>query len=327
MIKVTVLIFIILCFLNLYFGAVKIDYLSLFQEKDSIYFSIEKLRIINLLQVVLVGASLALCGSVLQKILRNPLADPFILGISAGGTCFAASFVLLGLYSCSYFSFIDQFFPVQSIFSFIGCFFSFSFLLFFKKKVRNSNDEYAFPLIGIILNSIFSAILILLVAVAGPSQLSQIHGWLIGTMQPISVVQLCFLFLFALPVATFILKNSNQLNLLLFGDEFAKSLGVDPIRLRRRMIFGICILVSIAVSISGAVGFIGLIVPHFVKKFRRSSPLIECCLSLFVGSSLLLFADMLSRVLFSPAQLPIGVFTALLGAPAFCFILLKRRIR
>lgn len=315
----------ILCVLNLYFGPVKIDYGSLFQEKDSIYFTIEKLRIINLLQVVLVGSSLALCGNVLQKVLRNPLADPFILGISAGGTCFAACFVLLGWYSYPYFSFIDSFFPVQSIFSFVGCFLSFFFLLFFKKKVRHSNDEYAFPLIGIILNSIFSAILILLVAVAGPSELSQIHSWLIGTMQPISLVQLSFLFALAFLPALFILKNSNQLNLLLFGDEFAKSLGVDPIRLRRHMIFGVCILVSIAVSISGAVGFIGLIVPHFVKKCRKGSVLMQCFLSMLFGSSLLVFADMLSRILFSPAQLPIGVFTALLGAPAFCLILLKRR--
>jgi iron complex transport system permease protein len=169
--------------------------------------------------------------------------------------------------------------------------------------------------------------LILLVAVAGPSELSQIHGWLIGTMQPINLVQLFFLFLLASLPVLFILKNSNQLNLLLFGDEFAKSLGVDPIRLRRSMIFGVCILVSIAVSISGAIGFIGLIVPHFVKKWRRGSALMQCFLSMLIGSSLLIFADMLSRILFSPAQLPIGVFTALLGAPVFCFILLQRRIR
>lgn len=296
-----------------------------FQDKNSVDFKIAAIRTINLFQSSLIGAYLALSGCILQKILRNPLSDPFILGISAGGTCFAAAFVLLGFYSYAEFSFLDTFFPVQSLFSFLGCFISFALLLFLKNKIRSANDEYSLPLIGIVLNSLFSAVLILLIATGSPSQLSQIHGWIIGSLQPVTFSQMIFLLFISFIPLFFILKNANSLTALLFGDEFAKSLGVNSESIRRHMIFWVCVLISIVVSISGSIGFIGLIVPHFVKKCHRLSPTLECVVAMIVGASVLVLADMLSRTLFSPAQLPIGVFTAAFGAPALSLILLRKK--
>lgn len=279
-----------------------------------------------MLEVIFVGSCLALCGNVLQKILRNPLADPFVLGISAGGTFFSASFVLLGLssYSLCFFK-IASFFPIQSVFSFLGCLVAFLFLLFGKKRIPHADDEYVFVLLGVILNAVCSSVLMLLIALADPSELSQIHGWLIGSIQPIRLSQISAMFLVAALPFVFILKQSSQMNLLLFGDEFARSAGIQPEHLRNRLIFSICALISLAVCISGAIGFLGLIVPHFIKRAHHVSVLQENILCVIAGSILLLFADVMSRSLLAPAEIPIGVFTALFGAPAFCFFLFQKK--
>ena len=115
----------------------------------------------------------------------------------------------------------------------------------------------------------------------------------------------------------------NVLNHLLFGDEFAKSLGVNPEKIRNKLIFLICILISAVVSISGAIGFIGLIVPHYVRKLHKSTVYFELILTMICGAIVLVISDLLSRVMLSPSQLPIGIFTALIGAPALAFILLR----
>lgn len=321
------LIFLISCIINLVFGATSLDFFSFFHGKiDEISFQILSFRFVHMLEVIFVGACLSLCGNVLQKILRNPLADPFVLGISAGGTFFSASFVLLGLSSYSlYFSKISSFFPIQSVFSFLGCVVSFLFLLFGKKRVPHFEDEYVFVLLGVILNAVFSSTLMLLIALADPSELSQIHGWLIGSIQPISFIQVSALFFIAIFPLFFILKQSNRMNLLIFGDDFAASAGIKPEQLRNRLVFAICALIALAVSISGAIGFLGLIVPHFVKRVHHVSVLKENILCLVSGGILLLIADVMSRSLLAPAEIPIGVFTALFGAPAFCFFLFQRK--
>ena len=308
------------CFLDVYFGSVKIH----FSFSDSYSFKIAKFRMTEMFQSMLAGAILALCGAVLQKILKNPLADPFILGISSGGSCFSAIFVLLNL--SVYFSFfqLDSFFPLQSIVSFIGCMFAFFFILSFKNKIKSHQEEYSYLIIGIILNSFFSAVLLITISLSDQSQLSQIHNWLIGSLQPISFLQIIALLIFCVPCVFFILKESKLIPLLMFEDTFSKSLGIQPERLRNKLIFLICILISIVVSISGSIGFIGLIIPHYVQKLHRSFILQELILTMICGALVLVFADFLSRVLIPPSQLPIGIFTALIGAPALAFILLKR---
>ncbi|MES2614719.1 MAG: iron ABC transporter permease [Bdellovibrionota bacterium] len=271
------------------------------------------------------GAILALCGGVLQKILKNPLADPFILGISSGGSCFAALFVLLNFSSFFYLTNLNKYFPLQSIVSLLGCLFSFYFINKFRKKIKAQHQEYSYLIIGIILNAFFSAVLMITISLADQTQLSQIHNWLVGCLQPVSVIQIMFLILACTPCIFLILKEAPFLNYLLFGDDFAKSLGVNPEKIRNKLIFLICILISIVVSISGAIGFIGLIVPHYVRKMHKGTVFNELVLTMICGSIVLVIADLLSRVLLAPSQLPIGIFTALIGAPSLAFILLRER--
>ena len=120
--------------------------------------------------------------------------------------------------------------------------------------------------------------------------------------------------------------NSKYFDMMLFGDDFAKSMGIHSLKLRNRSIFMICILISVVVSTAGVISFIGLIIPHIIRKIHRFSSRFECILSMCLGAVILINADTLSRTLFSPAQLSVGIFTAIIGAPALSFILFKRKI-
>lgn len=314
-------------FFSIYYGSVNLfsfEFKKIFNQNNEIFYKIISLRINGLFQAGFIGAILALCGYVLQKILRNPLADPFILGISSGGTCFASIFLIFN--SSALFASLPviYIFPIQSIFAFIGCLVSFIILLLARKKIKSIHDEYVFPVIGIIINSFFSSILMMVFSLAKPEQLSEIHNFLIGTLQPISFYQLLSLIVLSVIPIMNILKNSKYFDFMLFGDEFAKSMGIHPVKLRNQSIFMICILISVVVSTAGVIAFIGLIIPHIIGKIHRYSPYFECILSMMLGAIILINADTLSRTLFSPAQLSVGIFTAIIGAPTLSFILFKR---
>ena len=278
----------------------------------------------GLIQAAIIGAILALCGYILQKLLRNPLADPFILGISSGGSCFASLFFIFNSLPIISGLPLTILFPIQSIFAFIGCMFSFIILILARKNIKNLNDDYIFPVIGIIINSFFSSILMLIFSLAKPEQLSEIHNFLMGSLQPISIYPLLFIVTLSIYPIYYILKKSKFYDYMLFGDDFAKSMGINPVKLRNNSILMICILISLAVSTSGIIAFIGLIIPHIIRKIHRFSSCFEIIICMILGAIVLVNADTLSRSLFSPAQLSVGIFTAILGAPMLSFILLKR---
>ena len=322
-----IIVLTISAFFSIYYGSVHISIFELknFLEKDNeIFYKIIGLRFNGLIQAALIGAILALSGSILQKILRNPLADPFILGISSGGTCFASIFLVFN--STAFFSSFPliSIFPIQSLFAFVGCLFSFAILLLARKKIKSIHDEYIFPVIGIIINSFFSSILMMVFSIAKPEQLSEIHNFLIGTLQPISLYQMLFLIVLSIVPIMSLLKNSKYFDFMLFGDEFAKSMGIQPVKLRNGSIFMICILISVVVSTAGIIAFVGLIIPHIIRKIHRYSTYFENILCMLMGAIILINADTLSRTLFSPAQLSVGIFTAIIGAPALSVILFKR---
>ncbi|WP_338637772.1 iron ABC transporter permease [Spirobacillus cienkowskii] len=313
------------CMFNLYFGSINFkSFFNLYIESHELFGKILKLRVINLMQVVLVGATLPLCGYILQKLLRNPLADPFILGVSSGGTFFSALFLMVYPLIPIYYSSLFNVFPIQPIFAFVGCVFSFLIIFYMRKKILNVQDEFTYIIIGIILNSFFSSLLLIIFTVAKPSQLLEIQNYLIGNIQQCSSIQLIFCYIIVSFIIYKLLNYVKYLDILLFGDEFAKSIGVDPTHLRKKIIFLICIIISIVIVLSGSIAFIGLIIPHIIKRIHRFSSQFEVILSMILGAIVLINADTLSRTLFSPAQLSIGIFTAILGAPLLSYILFKR---
>ncbi|KAB8030947.1 FecCD family ABC transporter permease [Fluviispira multicolorata] len=326
---VYLMLLLISAFFSIYYGSVNISFMQFFSsssELEDIPSKILELRINSLLQAALVGAILALSGCVLQRVLRNPLADPFILGISSGGTCFLSLSILINYPPL--FSIISSqtFIPIKSFHAFIGCIVSFLILFSFRRKIKTVNDEYVYPVIGIIINSFFSAILMMVITIAKPEQLAEIHNLMIGTLQPITFNQIFFFYAMSIFPIIFILRNAKYFDFMIFGDDFSKSLGINSLKIRCISIVMICILVSLVVSTAGSIGFIGLIIPHMIRKIHRFSPFFECILCMQLGAIILINADTLSRSLFSPAQLPLGIFTAILGAPILAFILIRKQV-
>ncbi|WGL61361.1 iron ABC transporter permease [Pigmentibacter sp. JX0631] len=317
-------LYIISALLSIFFGSTELFSTDNIEKNFAIFIKIFELRINNFLTVSFVGATLAYCGNILQNILKNPLADPFILGISSGGTCLVAFLMLFPLPLFLLPFAFNITFSFQTIAAFIGCMMSFNIIFILRRKIKSVNDEYIYPVIGIIINTFLSSIILFIFSIIKPEKLSEIHNFLIGSIQPLSFYEILFIIIFSIYPFIKLFQLSRFFNVIQFGDDFSKSMAIDPEKIRKECIFFVCILISITVSIAGIISFIGLIIPHLVKKIHRVNSKSELIICIFLGAIVLLNADTLSRILLSPAQLPVGIFTALIGAPFLTMILLKR---
>jgi iron complex transport system permease protein len=277
-----------------------------------------QLRLARAASCVVVGALLALSGSVLQRLLRNPLADPFVLGISSGGTAFVVAATVIGLPAASLSGF-----PVRSVYAFAGCFLALGILLATRSRLERASDA-GLALMGLVLNAFFGAALMLFVAFASAQELAEAQRWMLGSLQLVTFAEIAVIVGFASVPVAFLLRSRASIDALLFGDAFAQTLGFPSHLVRRRTLVATAVLVALVVSVAGSVGFVGLIVPHLSRALARARPPSEWWLSMTLGAALLLVADALARSVASPAELPVGVFTACLGAPVLGFILLKR---
>jgi iron complex transport system permease protein len=280
-------------------------------------FVILRLRLVRVLTSLLIGGGLAVCGSVLQRLLRNPLADPFVLGISAGGTTAAVFATVLGV------PFLAYGIPLRSLAALGGCCFALFLLFLAKSRMQGANETYAIPVVGLILNAFFGALLMLIVAVVEKGELSSVHRWMMGSIQGVEVHELAVLALATLLPTAVLFRYSTAVNALAFGSELAISLGFDAKAIRKKALICVSMIIATVVSFCGSVGFIGLIVPHIARNLHQGNVRLEWFASFWIGASALAFADLFSRTLLAPAELPVGVFTAILGAPALAYILLR----
>jgi len=301
-------------------GAVDVPFAHWFGRgalEDDISGTVLALRLVRASSCVLVGALLALSGSVLQRLMRNPLADPFVLGISSGGTAFVVAASVLGLPAASVLGF-----PVRSVYAFAGCFIALGILLAARRRLSRTSDA-GLALMGLVLNAFFGAALMLFVAFASAQELAEAQRWMLGSLQLVSEAEVAFLASLAAFPVVFLLRSRSNIDALLFGDAYAQTLGFRSQVVRRQTLLATAVLVALVVSIAGSVGFVGLIVPHLARHFSRARPGAEWALSMMLGSALVLFADALSRTVAAPAELPVGVFTACLGAPVLAAVLLR----
>ncbi|MFH1614375.1 MAG: iron ABC transporter permease [Planctomycetota bacterium] len=273
-------------------------------------------RLPRILLAAIVGASLASAGVVLQAILRNPLADPYILGISSGAALGAIIALLCGmswtLWGRS---------PV-AVFAFIGAIGA-VWLVWAIGSLAGRGRPTGLLLAGVVVNAFFSAVIMFLVSIARSSQVHSTIFWLMGNMQ-----QEEFFVLWLGATLTglgiiILMRICPQLNALSFGDADAQNLGVTIFAVRLIAFAVAAFITAIAVSLSGLVGFVGLIVPHgarlvFGPDHRQLLPL-----SAIVGATFLVLADTLARIVAAPAQLPVGVVTAVIGGPFFLILLVK----
>ena len=275
-----------------------------------------KIRLPRVILAAVVGAVLALGGLVFQALLRNPLAEPYILGVSGGSAIGAIAGILLGLAP----------FPGVTITSFAGSLVVLFIILILAGRAsqRPTSHDDSLLLGGVMMNAFCAAVIMFLISVSRSNQLQSILFWLMGDFSSFTVSQLPILFTL-LPSFIIIVSLGRAMNLLLLGDESAASLGIDVRRVSFLLLIATSLMVSIVVSQSGLVGFVGLVIPHIFRNIIGADHrlLIPACLA--GGGAYMIFCDLLARLISATGEMPVGVITALIGAPVFIFLLWREK--
>jgi iron complex transport system permease protein len=279
------------------------------------YTIIWQIRFPRVLLAMLVGATLSLGGLVFQALLRNPLAEPYILGISGGSAIGAIIGILLGLSR----------FPGVSLLAFIGSLGTLMLILIMSTG-KSILKKDSLLLSGVMVNAFCGAIIMFLVSITQDSRLHNIIFWLMGDLSAADIPQVVLLAVTLIPCFILIFLFAHTMNLLLMGREMALSMGINIKAVTVALLLITSFMVSITVSFSGLLGFVGLVIPHLMRLVLGPDHRLLVPACLLGGGSYLVFCDLLSRTIPQQGEMPAGVITALIGAPVFIF-LLKRSNR
>ncbi|MGK5529639.1 FecCD family ABC transporter permease [Streptomyces sp. URMC 129] len=272
------------------------------------------LRLPRVLLAALVGAALAVCGAVLQAVTRNALADPYLLGVSSGASTGAVAVVVLGLGAGSL--------GVTGG-AFAGALLSFALLLLLLR--RGGLDSLRIVLTGVIVGEFFAAVTALILMASGDADTTRaITHWLLGSMASARWDVVVIGAVTTAAGLAVVWGCAGALDAFAFGADTAASLGIGVRATRATLLVVAALMTSVAVASVGAIGFVGLIVPHGVRFLVGPSHRALLPFTALAGAVFLLWADALARVAFAPREVPVGVFTALLGVPLFLIVLRKR---
>lgn len=268
---------------------------------------LQELRIPRTLAAFLTGAALALAGVLMQVLLRNPLADPYILGLSGGASVGALTSISLGLggWWLSGSALAGALLSVIIVFGIAS------------RSGRWSTTQLL--LTGVVVSAGWGAVINLILSTNSNTSVQGMLFWLMGDLSQ-SRVGLGATLIVAFGAA-YALSQARALNVLVRGDLVAASLGVNVRRARLTLFFGASLLTTVAVTLAGSIGFVGLVIPHMLRLLGARDHRLLIPFALIVGGAFLVLADTLARTLLAPQQLPVGVITALLGVPSFIAIL------
>ncbi len=270
---------------------------------------IANIRFPRVLMAMVVGAALAVAGAAYQALLRNPLADPYILGVSTGAA--------LGAIAATVFA--EQIPVGRPLAAFIGAVATIAAVYLLGQSRQGSSSERLI-LAGIIINAFLSSVVIFLLTAASDSRLRSVFSWLIGDLSgEARLLPLISIFV-AIGIAI-IYMNARSLNLLMAGEQEALALGVEVGRVQIAVYAAASLITGAAVAVSGVIGFVGLIIPHAIRLAGGSDNRLVVPASALVGAIFLLLADTVARTVIAPRELHIGVITALIGAPVFVYLL------
>ncbi len=284
------------------------------QSVDQTAFMIlTKIRLPRILLAGIVGFTLSLGGVVFQALLRNPLAEPFILGISSGAAIGAIAGIMLGL----------GFTVGVPLLSFISALATILLVMGISSR-HGGLESSTLLLTGVIVNAFFTAIIMFFIATVSDSRLHSMLFWLYGDLSQSKYIQLSISLPLVLIVSGIIYLFSRHLNLLVGGEEAALQMGVEVEMVKWIAFIGISLITGVVVSFSGIIGFVGLIVPHLMRMILGPDHRLLIPASALGGAIFLVAADTVARTIISPSELPVGVITAFLGAPFFIYLLRKR---
>jgi len=269
---------------------------------------IYNIRLPRILLAIAVGGGLSVAGAVFQAILMNPLAEPYILGVSSGGTFGAILSFLLGL----------SFVGTQTL-AFSGAI-AVILIVFMLGKRFGEIEPNVLLLTGVMIGAFFSAAILLMITMLNDSLRTAVF-WLIGNLSLASADSVIYVLPVSVIVSILLSLNGQKYNVLSLGTDSAKQLGINTTLVKNSSYILASIMVGAIVSVSGIVGFVGLLVPHVCRMIFGVDNRFIVPASFFVGASYLVLADTLARSLISPSELPVGAVTALIGAPKISFIL------
>lgn len=281
-------------------------------------FILLELRLPRVLLAAVVGGWLALIGAVYQALLRNPLAEPYLLGISGGGAFGAvAAIVMLG-------DLLPNVPAVRGVAAFLGC--MLALLAVYRLATRRRVLEPTTLLLaGVVANAFFLAGLACLQYLATPTEAQAILRWVMGGLGGQGVPELLLIGIATPPFAWLVLRHARSLDLLAFGEEGARHLGVNVERTRLELFLATSVMVALSVAVAGPIGFVGLFVPHAVRFVVGADHRVLLPVTFLAGMAFLALADAGARTALPQREVPVGIVTALIGAPAFVLVLLRLR--
>lgn len=270
------------------------------------------IRFPRILAGVLSGAGLSIAGASMQAILRNPLASPYLLGVSSGASLGASLVILLGLTIGAW--------VIVPLGAFGGAMLALTLVLLMGRNENGLSTERLI-LAGVAISALFGALTSFVLYISPDKGMREIIFWTLGSFQSASWTKLIVPFVGVCIGTTLFIWKSNALNAMLMGEETAYTLGINPVKLRKQLFVVVSIVAGGIVALYGVVGFVGLMIPHIVRllignDYRKI--LIAC---LIAGAIFMLWADWAARILFSPLEIPLGIITSLVGAPFFLWLM------
>lgn len=277
-----------------------------------------QVRLPRVILAGLVGGILALCGAVFQALIRNPLADPFILGVSSGAALGVYFGMLLGLQATI------LGFMAMPVMAFAGGILA-VWLVYEIAKVGGRLPITGLLLSGVVVNAILSALILFITSILDAGRVMNILMWIMGHIGSYDYSTVAILGIYGLVGGSALLVFAKPLNLLTLGEEQAMSLGLGVEQTKKILLIITTFLTGVAVSVSGIIGFIGMMAPHAVRMVIGPDHRLLLPASALVGAAFLILADTAARTLLGPSEIPVGVLTALCGGPFFLFLLKFRK--
>jgi iron complex transport system permease protein len=279
-----------------------------------------QIRFPRVLMGFFVGAGLAAVGVTLQALLRNPLADPYVLGVSSGSALGVSLAILFGIGSTF------MLLPILPLFGFAGGLMAL-LVIYRLAQSKSRLPIHSLLLAGVILNAILTAFIMFITSIMEPNRSAGLMAWLMGSLTAPNYPALGIFLLYVLCVLVMLMQKAQSLNMLTLGEETARSLGVETEGIKKWLFVLTALLTGAIVSVSGMIGFVGMVVPHAVRLVIGSDHRLLLPASALVGGMFLAVADTIARTIMAPAEIPVGIVTALTGGPFFLYLLLWRKDR
>lgn len=278
------------------------------------------IRLPRVLLAFIVGAAISVSGAVMQSILKNPLASPFTLGVSSGASLGAGLYIVFGITI----PFIGQL--ALPFIGFISGLLTVLFVIGFANKVDRGISNSTIILSGMVF-SLFANAMLTIISALNSNKIEAITMWQMGSFSLKGWSYLAVGLPFFIVGLLIVLRYSREMDILSFGENQAKTVGVETEKVKRNLLFSVAILTGSAVSLTGTIGFIDLIIPHLVRKIFGAQHKLVIPMCVIWGGGFMILTDLIARTIITPSELPVGAITAFVGAPFFAYIYFSKRSR